>query len=159
MNRDHMKSFLAACIQPHGDLGIGEADAVGHQQQQAIGSRAKAVICRPGPGQQNHENDAADCPNGARSLHALATTAPCSRAHKVPNTITPSSTAIRGALTVVGCFKLPQCVPPAMLNSCSAITGPCTAQFGPTRMFRALIRLPSTETPSSSTMSSTLFTL
>src|SRR5271166_1049687 len=124
MNRNDVKSFFAACVQPHGHFGIGEADAVGHEQEQAVGSRAKAVVCRPRPCDQNHKNHDADCDHDTAAGHRLITTSPCSRAHKVPNTTAPSSTSIRGALTVVGCSRVPHRTPAPMESSRSATTGP-----------------------------------
>ena len=37
MNRDHMQSFFASCVKPHGHFRIGKTDAVGHEQEQAVG--------------------------------------------------------------------------------------------------------------------------
>src|ERR1700719_4662320 len=124
MHRDHMQSFFAAGVQPHRDFRIGKTDAIGHQQKQAVGGGVKAVAGRPGPGDQSQENGATGGDDGTATIHSLATTWPHSRAHKVPNTTTPSSTSIRGALTVVGCPRVPQRAPVAIANSRSATTGP-----------------------------------
>src|ERR1700722_20120927 len=112
-----MQAFLAPGIQPHAYLGIGETCAIGHEQHETVGSRAKPVARRPGrkrPSDQDQENNAANRDEGSVTLHVLANTCPCSRAHKVPNTTTPSSTSISGALTVVGYSAVPQRVPLAM---------------------------------------------
>src|SRR5580698_5696203 len=118
-----MEAFFAASIEPHCYFWIGETGAIGHEQKKTVSRGAKPVMGRPRrkrPSDQDDEDDAARRDESSVAFHRLAITSPCSRAHKVPNTLTPSSTSICGALTVVGYSSVPHRVPLAMISSRSA---------------------------------------
>src|SRR5271169_4927229 len=98
MNRDHVKPLFAAGIEPNRDSGIGKICAIRHQQQQAIGSGTRRIVSYPGAGDDGQDKQATERDDGSAVLHSSVTTCPDSRAHKVPNTTTPSSTSMSGAL-------------------------------------------------------------
>ncbi len=76
MNRNHMKSFFASGVKPHRDFRIGKTGAVGNQQEQAVGSGARAVVGCPRPCDQGPENQATGRQDDSCARHWVATTCP-----------------------------------------------------------------------------------
>src|ERR1700730_8460661 len=92
VHRNHMQAFFARRIEPDGDLRIGEAAVVRHQEYQSISSSTKMVVCaRDQPCGQGQR--AKSCRNDSDRpfLHPLGTTCPSVRAHTEPKTVTPSA--------------------------------------------------------------------